>query len=312
MPPRLSPCPEFLQFSSVNNIHLNMKHAILLIIAALAARCCASTGGFLIDHDLPDGNYRVTLAEDGSEDHLVKRWEPVVRRWQPVPLAKRMNLKRPHWIDHATGIWHFLAQWPSAKHKWFTAGQAEARPPHFVDDKGTPSDAYTFIVDDDTGTFADLSVDLPNEGELPMKPAETRCVTNAKYSTMMEYGLDPADYYASKQGLYNWCDVYRFENVHIEMALRGTVAVYVCQETFEFDSYNSCSEAEYEWAEIAFNNTCGDGPAWSYFAPPFHKRYGRTWKGERVCTGETTKYRHQFWHHHIDEHGIVKPPHKRR
>ncbi|KAH7170436.1 hypothetical protein EDB81DRAFT_752943 [Dactylonectria macrodidyma] len=84
--------------------------------------------------------------------------------------------------------------------------------------------------------------------------------------------LDPDDYWASKQSLGNFCDDHFAERVRIDIALHGSVKVWVCA----IDKWTRCARWEYREAEHVFNRTCGeDQGAWTSLKS-WGRVYGRS------------------------------------
>ncbi|PHH72449.1 hypothetical protein CDD82_5975 [Ophiocordyceps australis] len=139
----------------------------------------------------------------------------------------------------------------------------------------------TFLVDDDLQEVKSVSYDQYAPQRLPFPEAETHCLHYRDYNTL-NYPLIQADYYASKQALFNWCNLYPVVEGHVALALDGNVAVYVCQRRMTGLSTNYCSEGEFKAAEARINATCGLSSGYTYIRD-WNKEYGRAWRGERTC-----------------------------
>ncbi|CAM1510479.1 Fc.00g008140.m01.CDS01 [Cosmosporella sp. VM-42] len=109
-------------------------------------------------------------------------------------------------------------------------------------------------------------------GKVPIPITENGCEDHSR-------DLDEDDYLASKQSFFNWCALYHGYGDHIELSLKGTVAVFACTNGPQM----SCSGKEYEYAEKVFDKACGEKkPGWIY-ARDWAKGYGRAFKGTDVC-----------------------------
>ncbi|KAI9170933.1 hypothetical protein HJFPF1_00412 [Paramyrothecium foliicola] len=172
-----------------------------------------------------------------------------------------------------------VKRWHAKEKRWH---RLEVREPKA---KGWGSGEYTFVVDENQGRVVDVNLDLYAQSKLPVPVSDTGCYHSHEYETF-NYALDADDYRHTKQSFYNWCDLYPVNTGHVELALKGNVAVYVCMRRRGDTKY--CSEAEFEDCEAHMNRTCGAGPAWTWIKD-WSKEYGRSWKGQKVC-GKTGKY----------------------
>ena len=91
------------------------------------------------------------------------------------------------------------------------------------------------------------------KGKLPV--SRKGCVKNSP-------PLDPADHYATKQALYNWCDRnFKIAAFQAMVGVNNTVVYWICN--IQKFKYNRCSSKELIAAEKIFNETCGeDKGAW--------------------------------------------------
>lgn len=181
----------------------------------------------------------------------------------------------------AKGTAPLIKRWEPKEKRW---GHLQPR----ASREGAGSGEYTFVVDEDEGRVVDVSLDLYSQSKLPVPVTKTGCFHSQLYETF-NYELDAEDYRHSKMAFYNWCDVYPLGRFHIEMALKGNVAVYVCTRGQGGSQF--CSEAEYEDAEAHMNKTCGAAPAFTWIKS-WNKEYGRSWKGQRICGKYGKNFRH--------------------
>lgn len=107
------------------------------------------------------------------------------------------------------------------------------------------------------------------------------CAHHRDYNTL-GYPLRADDYYASKLGLFNYCNIFQYVEGYVSMALNGSVAVYVCQRHVTTLHHNTCAETEFKAAEALLNQSCGTTAGY-VFIPDWNKEYGRMWKGEYAC-----------------------------
>ncbi|KAF7545638.1 hypothetical protein G7Z17_g9021 [Cylindrodendrum hubeiense] len=93
--------------------------------------------------------------------------------------------------------------------------------------------------------------------------------------------LDPDDYFASKEALANYCEDFRVSRMRVDIALHGSVMVFVCAA----EQVTKCAEWEYLEAERIFNRTCGeDRGAWLTMKS-LGRSYGRGPRHARIsCT----------------------------
>ncbi|PHH90021.1 hypothetical protein CDD83_4705 [Cordyceps sp. RAO-2017] len=198
--------------------------------------------GFHIHPDLPDGHYNIELRRDG--EHLVRRWAPLQKRWEQLEAPPQKRRERLEKRQGGTG-------------------------------------QVTFLVDEDTTTVEGVSQDLFTLQRLPLPRTLISCEPDRSYNTL-RYPLPKADYEASREALFNWCNIYKMYEGHVSLALNGTVAVYACQRKFNKMGLNICSKAEFLAVEARVDNACGNSSGYG-FIYDWGKEYGRTWKGEAVC-----------------------------
>ena len=140
---------------------------------------------------------------------------------------------------------------------------------------------YTFLVDDAKGSVVDVAFDSYSKQRVPLPNPQTQCVHLRQYGPL-NYPLIADDYRESKRALYNFCNVFKFVEGHVSMALNGNVMAYVCQRRATSLGRNTCAEAEYKAAEALMNKTCGDSAGYVWIKK-WNKEYGRMWKGEKPC-----------------------------
>lgn len=177
---------------------------------------------------------------------------------------------------------------------------------HFSKRKQGGSGEYNLVVDEDTQTVESVNYDLHGQADLPLPVSEKGC-----FEQFGNYTLDQDDYLASKYSLYNWCKMYSFTSDHIELSLKGNVAVYACNRNSGTTGRNYCSEGEFKAAEAIMNQTCGTAAAYT-FMHKWAKEYGRTWKGLQICSGRAKLFRYTGsgdWGPFKDQHApdIGKP-----
>ncbi|KAM4060664.1 hypothetical protein HRG_001790 [Hirsutella rhossiliensis] len=164
---------------------------------------------------------------------------------------------------------HHVRRWTSHKKRWQRLQKRQ----------GTHE--YTWLVDDETNKVEGLALDSFAKQRVPVPPMRVSCIHLREYNTL-NYPLPADDYRASKQALFNYCNIFNFIEGHIAMALNGTVAVYVCQRKVTIIHENVCAEAEYKAVEARLNQSCGDASAYGFIGD-WNKEYGRNWRGEKVC-----------------------------
>lgn len=227
-----------------------MKLCKSYIVVALLAHVLGAVG-FFIDPRMEDGEYIIEIPEDETSEPLVKRWEPLKKRGGfPVRLPPQRAPPPPK--------------------------------PFYGLQKRRGTGQMSFIYDEDTKRVEEVQADLYHDGTLPLQNPRTRCHHGSHYPTLY-YSMNPDDYRASKQSFFNWCEVYGFRKGHVELSLKGSVAVYVCQKKVVMVGPNRCSEGEYLAAEALMNETCGELKPGKVFMKAWNKEYGRSFKGSHIC-----------------------------
>jgi hypothetical protein len=238
-----------LYFSDISLLPPNMKLYKPSIIATLLGRALGAAGGFYIDPDLEDGEYRFELPDDETSKPLL-----IGPRGPQLHSPFRDPIDKPR-------------KYP---------------PPFHVLKKRGGTGQMSYIYNEDTKRVEDVQADLYHAGVLPLPHPEKRCHHDSHYPTVY-YDMNADDYRASKQSLFNWCDLYGFRSGHVELSLQGSVAVYVCQPKVVMVGPNRCSEGEYLAAEALMNETCGELKPAKVFIKEWNKEYGRSFKGSHVC-----------------------------
>ncbi|CAM1506139.1 Fc.00g057800.m01.CDS01 [Cosmosporella sp. VM-42] len=94
--------------------------------------------------------------------------------------------------------------------------------------------------------------------------------------------LDPADQYASRQAMYNFCAGLRTTADHtIMLALKGTVYYYICN-LGKIEDPVQCNLDEMKDAEAHFNKNCGNDKAAWITMKKRKKHYGRAHVAETL------------------------------
>lgn len=241
-----------------------MKSLMALMYGLAAARAVVSQG-FYLDPRMEDGEYSIHVPYHDDDDDgdatsngvkpaaapLVRRWEPQSRTWEHV-----VNLTSSPPPPPLSSLRRFG--------KRFGTGE------------------MTFVFNEETKAVENLALDTFHTGELPLLRAELNCDHSVHYPTMFE-DLDADDYRASRRSFFNWCELYTFRGGHVEVSLKGSVAVYTCARLHVYETPQRCSEGEYIEAERLMNRTCGRLKPGRVSMDPWAKEYGRAFKGTAIC-----------------------------
>jgi hypothetical protein len=91
------------------------------------------------------------------------------------------------------------------------------------------------------------------------------------------------EYKQAKQAFVNYCSTHKWAYFYASVSVKGNVVVYTCRRQ---NSWGTCSEGEYEFAEAIIDASCGEGKPGYTYSTKYDQEYGRAWRGVPVCEGD--------------------------
>lgn len=97
--------------------------------------------------------------------------------------------------------------------------------------------------------------------------------------------MDPADHYATKMAMYNWCDRgWKIQRHLLMIGVRNDTIYWACNHKPGAE-LNECRSKELIAAEKIFDETCGEGKGAWVELKKWKKSYGRVNKGGTKANG---------------------------
>lgn len=211
---------------------------------------------FHVPTDLPDGEYDVVRRTSDSPLEFWQRKSPS----RPASFVKRAK-KKGKWKPDAEKVYNDHKFHEDLKPKGYSIGG---------------SGELTVIVND-TGPsprIERINLDSKPNSVLPFAFDRRGC-----FKAIPQTFPDD-EYQQAKRSFINYCATHKWAYFYASISVSANVVVYTCRRE---NSWGTCSEGEYEFAEAIIDASCGkNAPGYAY-SKKFDQEYGRAWRGVPVC-----------------------------